>query len=769
MASSVRGLGLSGMWCLVAAMAVSAGPADVALRSPPAERIPVAEMQPAIEGAVSAGVASILARILAEGNDSGLAYPPAMTRKAIGTKSVPARRVTYTEPVIEWEYAQVEQVVPETSAGQPTGGFVKRKVSVPVRSKQVGTRTGEHLVPDPNGTETMEVNEYGPGGPDIYAANIDGLNAMALFTLIRAGHPHHEAAERLAQSLADKLGTYGIPDATFDVAWLAAAFACLGKDSRHAAWTEKLVSKLIDGQIREKGEPRGLWGPVCINYPYFAKLFEMQGQLHHHLHEEVPKMLERVPPQQREQLIRQAQEIRRAYFAFLEAYSATSSQGTRMMDITRPWLADERSRLAGLPYYIYNRVVADIESTAVALFALAEAEKAGMLPAETDRVAIRGRKVHPPEKTEAALKLAGERLGAVIGQDGSCRALTFQATNTAFDKSKLPIPGLPWKGKWPPLVDLETAVTCVHGLIAIDMLTAASPQAAKPVADKLPPTRDRVLAIAQRWYDESAVGTTARWFAPFDQLVVTHGELAKSGALPVPEAKPLAVTDLPWGGRLAEYGLLPGFARGFADVPAKDLLEQPLYRKLAYRLLGLQDANGQWTSRPGHVSSAAAVLMMAQYAEAMHQNYQAIAPQDPKRVNSYYELMYSNFESNDDNQGYATLASLLFLLPAIEGPVKLGGVPILPPPAAPAEEADPAKPQPPPPATAAARGVERPNPTRAAVYEAVLAAAAVPAPAAAPAATPAAAKPDAKPPAKPAEPVGADGRGKVEDLLKPTP
>jgi hypothetical protein len=131
--------------------------------------------------------------------------------------------------------------------------------------------------------------------------------------------------------------------------------------------------------------------------------------------------------------------------------------------------------------------------------------------------------------------------------------------------------------------------------------------------------------------------------------------------------------------------------------------------------------------------------------------------------------MYSNFESNDDNQGYATLASLLFLLPAIEGPVKLGGVPILPPPAAPAEEADPAKPQPPPPATAAARGVERPNPTRAAVYEAVLAAAAVPAPAAAPAATPAAAKPDAKPPAKPAEPVEDDGLGKVEDLLKPTP
>lgn len=770
MASFVRGFGLSGMWCLVAAMAVAAGPADVALRSPPAERIPVAEMQPAIEGAVSAGVASILARILAEGNDSGLAYPPAMTRKAIGTKSVPARRVTYTEPVIEWEYAQVEQLVPETSAGQPTGGFVKRKVSVPVRSKQVGTRTREHLVPDPNGTETMEVNEYGPGGPDIYGANVFGLNAMALFTLIRAGHPHHEATERLAQSLADKIGAYGIPDTTFDVAWLAAAFAALGKDSLHAPWTEKLVSKLIDGQIREKGEPRGLWGPVCIHYPYFAKLFEMQGQLQHQLDVELPKLLERTPPQQQEPLIKQGKEMRKVYFEFLKAFRAASSQGTRMMAITRQWQADERTVLPGLPYYVYNRVVADIESTAVALFALAEAEKAGMLPAESDRVAIRGRKVHPPEKTEAALKLAGEKLGDAIGQDGSCRALTFQATNTGFDKSKLPIPGLPWKGKWSPLVDLETAVTCANGLVAIDMLTAASAEAAKPVADKRAPTRDRVLAIAQRWYDDSAVGSKVKWVEPFDTLVVTQAELAKSGTLSVPEAKPMAVAELPWGGRNAQYAVLPGFGRGFADVPAKDLVEQPLYRKVAYRLLGLQDANGQWTAKPGHVSSASAALMMSLYAEALHQSYQAIAPKEPKRANSFYELMYSNFGSGDDSQGFATLASLLFLLPAIEGPAKLGGVPILPAPAAPAEDADPAKPPPPPlpPATAAARGAERPNAARAAVYDAILAAAAVPAPAA-PAAAPAAAKPDAAPPAKPAEPVADDGLGKVEDLLKPTP
>ena len=762
-------------WCCcllaaVAGAARAAGPADKALRSPTADQIPVAEMQPAIEGAVAAGVASVMARILAEENASGLAYPPRVARKVIGKKTVPARRVTYEEPVYEIEYAEVEQLVPETSAGQPTGGFVRKKVRVAVRQKLVGKRTRERLVADPEGKETMEVSEYGPGGPDVYEANQLGLNAMALYVLARAGHAHHEAGERLAQSLSEKLDTYGIPDTTFDVAWLAAAFTALGKDSLHAPLAERLVSKLIDGQIREKGEPRGLWGPVCIHYPYFAKLFAMQGQLQQQLEVELPKMLERATPQQQEALAKQGREMRKVYFAFLKAYRAASSQGTRMMEITRAWQADEQAVLPGLPLYVYNRVVADVESTAVALFALAAAQQAGMLPAETERVAIRGRKVHPTEKTEATLKLAGETLGDALGKDGGCRALTLQAVNTGFDKSGLPIPGLPYKGTWPALLDLETAVTCASGLVAIDALAAASAEAAKPVAARREPARDRVLALAQRWYDDSAVGRNVRWHAPFDQLQVTDGELAKSAAVPVPEAKPSTVTELPWGGRHAQYAVLPGFTAAFADVPADRRLDDPLYRKLAFRLVGLQDAHGQWTAAAGRFSSGDVALAIERHAASLHNRYQVNAPKDPKQAHSFHELAHIAYASNDDGQGFATLASLLFLLPAIEGPVKLAAVPILPEPVAAAtDEGEPKKKQPLTPATAAARGVERPNAARAAVYEAILAAAgakseATPAVAAAPTE-----KPDA--PATPPAPAPEedDGLGKVEDLLKPAP
>ena len=140
------------------------------------------------------------------------------------------------------------------------------------------------------------------------------------------------------------------------------------------------------------------------------------------------------------------------------------------------------------------------------------------------------------------------------------------------------------------------------------------------------------------------------------------------------------------------------------------------------------------------------------------------------------EIQHGTFEAargGRDVLGRArtgTGKTLAFLLPAIEGPVKLAAVPILPETVAAAtDEGEPKKKQPLTPATAAARGVERPNAARAAVYEAILAAAgakseATPAVAAAPTE-----KPDA--PATPPAPAPEedDGLGKVEDLLKPAP
>lgn len=61
-----------------------------------------------------------------------------------------------------------------------------------------------------------------------------------------------------------------MPDTTWDLAWLTAAFATM-PTNRFGTATEMLASKLMDGQILD-GTARGLWGPTCINTPLLADM-----------------------------------------------------------------------------------------------------------------------------------------------------------------------------------------------------------------------------------------------------------------------------------------------------------------------------------------------------------------------------------------------------------------------------------------------------------------------------------------------------------------
>jgi hypothetical protein len=244
------------------------------LAAPAADQIGAEFLAPAVRQAVANGVATLMARMTAEGNDHGLAFPQSQTFKVIEFVEVPAKRVQVEHPV--WEMVEVEVVEPVLESGQPTGRFAKVKRKVP--GKKIGTRTVDQLVPDPNGSETMKRPKYGPGGPAAWAVNLPGLNGMALYVLAKAGLGQHPATVKHAAALAEHATEYiGLPDSTFDVAWMAAGFAALGPDSPHEKVAQRLIAKLIDGQIREKGDLEGLWGPVCVNYGYYGKLF-MLGQ-----------------------------------------------------------------------------------------------------------------------------------------------------------------------------------------------------------------------------------------------------------------------------------------------------------------------------------------------------------------------------------------------------------------------------------------------------------------------------------------------------------
>ena len=132
------------------------------LAAPAAVLIEADLLAPAVRQAVANGIAALVARMTADGNDHGLAFPPTQTVKVIEYYDVPAKRIQREEPVYEHEYAEIEKVVPVIQSGKPTGRFEKVKDRVVVKSKKVGTQTVEHLVPDKNGSEKIKTARAAP-------------------------------------------------------------------------------------------------------------------------------------------------------------------------------------------------------------------------------------------------------------------------------------------------------------------------------------------------------------------------------------------------------------------------------------------------------------------------------------------------------------------------------------------------------------------------------------------------------------------------------
>lgn len=767
---------------------------DQALATPAAEHIPSAQLELAVQQAAANGVATILARIMAIGNDTNLAYPPTTALKLVGDEVVAARRQQVEEAVYEEEWKDVEQLVPEKSGGALTGRFVRGKVHTLVKRTKVGTKTVERLFRDRNGTETMTVPKYERSGPDLYEPNLLGFNGMALYVLAKAGVGDHFAAKQLAKALDERMTEFGISDHTFEVAWLAAGFTALGPESKYRKRADDLIAKLIDGQIREKGDPQGLWGPVCIHYPYLAKLLEVQDQLRLELEVNLPKKIEAATPQQQAGLVKQGQELRKVSGEFDRACRSVASNGMRMKKVTEPYTVTDNARVPGLPYFIYNRVVADVEATALATFALAEAKRAGMLPKETSRIAIRGKKVAVPEKTASTLKLAAEKLSQSIGSEGGCSMLTLQAVNTAFDKCRIPIHEVPFKGEHPPLFNLETAASCAHGLAALESLAVIDSDAVEPHAAERDRARKRVQAIAERWYGESAPGVRKQkpWPTVYEKFSVSQAALKESELLQLPTMESPPVEQLPWGGFAAQYSLLPAFASLFDAGDAQKVLQDGLYRRLAYRLIGLQDVNGQWQCiAHDPLSGSRDALALNAIAKRFHTSLNHTSVFNIKQDPLPFQMLLLHWRgvelqrgvvSNDsarDRGVFATLASLVLLLEGVDGPLSLDGVVLRPESTGAGEasvEAEAGKAQQPgeTPALKAVTGADRPNAALAALFEGVLVAKQIK-PAEAPAAG---AAPDREPPAEAdttqadKEPSASkpeekdDGLGSVDDLLE---
>lgn len=751
------------------------------LAAPPPDSITAEFLAPAARQAVANGVAAIVARMMAEGNDHGLAFPPTQTVKLIEMIDVPAKRVQVAHPVWEHEYAEIERIVPVMESGQPTGRFTKQKERVVVKSKQVDKRIVEQLVPDKDGSETMKLPKYGPGGPAAWPLNLPGFNGMALYVLAKAGLAHHPATVKHAAALAEHASeSMGLPDGTFDVAWMAAGFAALGPDSAHESVARRLIGKLIDGQVREKGDLDGLWGPVCVNYGYYGRLMTLGQTLRQELDVTLPKKIEAATPSAQEKLVALAKEMKAVANAYERTHRDVFRAGTRMLEIQKPYPFEGRAILPGLPFNAYQWVVTDVESTEAAAFALAVAKKADLLPRETDRLAIRGKKIHPPVKTETVVKAAAKRMAAAIDDDGGTKAMALVAANTGYDKTGFPAPSFAGSDSMPSFFDIETACTTVAALETVESLVAVDAAVDNQLAEPRKRARDRAARIAERWYKESANPASEAWKGMYVARKVSFADLKKSGVLEVPAASGTEVEALPWGPAGCLYRIVPGFRGLFAEADGKDRFGNDLFRQIAYRLVALQDQSGQWSSVGSSLlTTANESLAMGRMANAWHKSLNRDPPlklpvADPVSCEMLIHLAWDAWGNHravrPDAAVFPTLASLVFLVEAIDRPVSLDGIAILPEPTnESAKEAEAGAPPPRLTPVDAARRVVRPNVPRQELFDAIVTTrwprktAATPLPA-----------PPAKPEKKEAvakekeDEEDDDSLGKFEDLLEPS-
>ncbi len=444
------------------------------------------DLTTALSASIEAG-ADFLLHAISETNG----WTFALTPPEVPHGSIPVRQVTntYTQVTVEYRceprvvyYEEYETQVqkPSESAGMPGEVVIvkkRRRINSPAEARNPRyvirtteciatpdgsrTHTRTQLRPDPNGTIVRVHTVQQRGVAAYWPTGFLGQNAMALLALLKSGVPeNHEPVEALTRSLAAAVRGYGAPDTTWDLAWLAAAFAHLDNSDYHAL-RDLLLIKLLDGQITTR-PARGLWGPVCVN-------IEMLGLFLAHFQAVMAREQARPNPDNDLQFIELGTLGR-----------LVAQQGLRFLDVQKwyelglnEWNLDAQDVIIeGLPYVIYTEMFADLESTAVALFALREAAARGVLPAETQRPAkAPGRQAWPrPERVDGILARTGHALSQLQTPEGGWPEANIQQPVPA--SRALQIGGLPPFDPL-PFPDARSAVSTVRGGAAIEWLAAA--------------------------------------------------------------------------------------------------------------------------------------------------------------------------------------------------------------------------------------------------------------------------------------------------------
>ena len=435
---------------------------------PPAAQLDPVALQWAVRASVAQGVAFLTNR--AATDDNGWVVPPIRTHRLIGHTNLVLRYSERTTPLYEYETYTVYERRPgaDSQSARTLQPVTRRRV------KRVIDPDGgpKHLYRDNSGPIVREtrVPVYDKTGPDRWAHGAIGQNAMALHALLAAGvSPREPVLSILADGLIRLVEDYGVPDATWDLAWLTAALSRWpGETAREAATA--CASKLLDGQILE-GEARGLWGPACINIPLLAAAYQYEQVLAARQVKAAQAAKEK--PDNRTRVMA-ASEAASDMLYFQRNMKRIAMLAMAFDQVDAPFYdigEDEflKIRVAGLPHYIFNQTSADLESTTLALFALREASEAKRLPRETWRPKMEGASGVPrPEQADAILARTANALKNLQLRTGDWHACNLHQPVTAFNAMAKMMPGLPVDPKtFVPLPSPQTPLATLQGYAAL--------------------------------------------------------------------------------------------------------------------------------------------------------------------------------------------------------------------------------------------------------------------------------------------------------------
>ena len=418
---------------------------------------------------------------LAAKDEDGWFFPPYRSSKVVGTKEVEIR---YSKKMVEYPvYAYENYYVYET----PTSpGELPRRVQRQRIVRQTGVQQRETEYYDANGafSRKEERNIYEKGGPDFWGRGRLGVNALAVCALRRAGVPaDHPPVANVARRLAQLVETYGLPDHTEDLGWLAAAFSVMPGEP-YPELTRRLVSKLADGQLVD-GAGRGFWGPVCVNTRVlcaYVRRLEAASPLLARYEAEFKAAPSPAAERQRDQAKTQVEEL-------LFGIRQSAMHGVRFQESEIRCYVDGRNGgepvgVAGWAVFLFNQTTADLDGTLAALHGLAAAARAGLLPEETIRPGDAAPRktgastparspltqkvsLPPPEKLSAVFARAANAVAKAQRPDGRWTECNVFEPIHDFDALKgfLPVPADP--KSFPALPSPVTWTSSSAGLSAL--------------------------------------------------------------------------------------------------------------------------------------------------------------------------------------------------------------------------------------------------------------------------------------------------------------